>query len=227
MMKFLKYFATDDPSAALIADYTAAFRKANFEMKPMLQKLVTDKRFLQSQGQKIKDPATFVLQLLHEFQLDIPSARSTQPYFNGQGMVFLHPPNVKGWDGGKAWLSSQRLLQRVSVVALLASGKPLETFKIKRKQENMAEEMGMMEDRVGYREGGQITPNLRWNKALTNNKDIIKDLTDRLVFTVSKDLQTECEQVLKYDFDAKADNAQKSITRLAEHIMKSPEFQIY
>ena len=227
MMKFLKYFVTDDPSAALIADYTAAFRKANFEMKPMLQKLVTDNRFLQSQGQKIKDPATFVLQLLHEFQLDIPSARSTQPYFNGQGMVFLHPPNVKGWDGGKAWLSSQRLLQRVSVVALLASGKPLETFKIKRKQENMAEEMGMTEDRVGYREGGQITPNLRWNKALTNNKDIIKDLTDRLVFTVSKDLQTECEQVLKYDFDAKADNAQKSVTRLAEHIMKSPEFQIY
>ena len=227
MMKFLKYFVTDDPSGALIADYTEAFRKANFEMKPMLQKLVTDKRFLQSQGQKIKDPATFVLQLLHEFQLDIPSARSTQPYFNGQGMVFLHPPNVKGWDGGKAWLSSQRLLQRVSVVALLASGKPLETFKIKRKQENMAEEMGMTEDKVGYREGGQITPNLRWNKALTNNKDIIKDLTDRLVFTVSKDLQTECEQVLKYDFDAKADNAQKSVTRLAEHIMKSPEFQIY
>jgi hypothetical protein len=62
---------------------------------------------------------------------------------------------------------------------------------------------------------------------LTNNKDIIKDLTERLVFTVSKDLQAECEQVLKYDFDAKAANAQKSVTRLAEHIMKSPEFQIY
>lgn len=227
MMKFLKYFMTDEPSADLIADYAAAFRKANFEMKPILEKLVTDKRLLQSQGQKIKDPTTFLLQLMYEFQLDMPSARSTQPYFVAQGMKLLNPPNVKGWDGGKTWLSSQKLLQRVSTVALLASGKPLETFNMKRKQENVADDLGMKEEAFGYRKEGMNNPQLRWNKALTNNKDIIKDLTERLVFTVPKDLQTECEQILKYDFDAKAENAPKSVTRLAEHIMKSPEFQIY
>ncbi len=49
----------------------------------------------------------------------------------------------------------------------------------------------------------------------------------RLVFTMDKDLQSDCERILKYDFDAKADNAEQSVTRLAEHIMKSPEFQVY
>jgi uncharacterized protein (DUF1800 family) len=228
MMKFLKYFVTDDPSKPLIDEYTAAFRKAKFEMKPMLEKLVHDDRFLKSQGQKIKDPTTFLLQLLYEFQLDVPPIRSVQPYFNGQGMKLLNPPNVKGWDGGKTWLSSQKLLQRVSVVALLASGKSLEMFKIKAKKENAADEIGMTEDTLfGTKMNEPQTPQLRWNKSLTNNKDIIKDLTERLVFAVSKDLQTDCEQVLKYDFDAKADNAQKSVTRLAEHIMKAAEFQIY
>lgn len=228
MMKFLKFFITDEPSKSLIDDYTTAFRKANFEMKPMLEKLVRDERFLKSQGLKIKDPTTFLLQLLYEFQLDLPPIRSLQPYFNGQGMKLLNPPNVKGWDGGKSWLSSQKLLQRTSVVALMANGKYLETIKVKRNQENAADEIGMTEDALfGVQKDMDKKPELRWNKSLTNNKDIIKDLNDRLVFAVSKDLQAECEQVLKYDFDAKADNAQKSVTRLAEHIMKSPEFQIY
>ncbi len=228
MIKFLKYFVTDEPSPSLIDDYTKAFRKANFEMKPMLEKLVRDERFAKSQGMKIKDPTTFLLQLLYEFQLDVPPIRATQPYFIGQGMKLLNPPNVKGWDGGKSWLSSQKLLQRVSVVALLGSGKSLENYKFKRKQENAAEDIGMtMETMVDNKYEESKKPTLRWNTALTNNKDIIKDLTNRLVFTVPKDLQTDCERILKYDFDAKADNALQSVTRLAEHIMKSPEFQIY
>ena len=228
MTKFLKYFVSDDPTPSLIDDYTKAFRKANFEMKPMLDKLVRDERFVKSQGMKIKDPTTFLLQLLYEFQLDVPPLRVTQPYFIEQGMKLLYPPNVKGWDGGRSWLSSQKLLQRVSVVSLLANGKPLENIKLKRKQENAAEDIGMtMETMMDDNNQNIKKPELRWNTALTNNKDIIKDLTERLVFVVPPDLQTDCERILKYDFDAKADNAQQSVTRLAEHIMKSAEFQIY
>ncbi len=228
MTKFLKYFVTDDPSPALIVDYTKAFRKANFEMKPMIEKLVRDERFAKSQGMKIKNPTTFLLQLLHEFQLDVPPIRVTQPYFVGQGMRLLYPPNVKGWDGGRSWLSSQKLLQRVSVVALLANGKPLENIKYNRKQENAAEDVGMtMETMMENKNQDIKMPELRWNTVLTNNKDIIKDLTERLVFAVPQELQADCERILKYDFDAKADNAQQSVTRVAEHIMKSPEFQIY
>ena len=228
MTKFLKYFVTDEPSVTLISDYTSAFRKANFEMKPMLEKLVRDERFVKSQGMKIKDPTTFLLQLLYEYQLDVPPVRATQPYFTAQGMKLLYPPNVKGWDGGRSWLTSQKLLTRVSLVSLLANGKSLDNEKLRRKQEKVAEEMGMMMDMMDEKTNVDIkTPALRWNTALTNNKDIIKDLTDRLVFTVNKDLQSDCERILKYDFDAKADNAQQSVTRLAEHIMKSPEFQVY
>ena len=228
MTKFLKYFVTDAPSTALIEDYTKAFRKANFEMKPMLEKLVRDERFVKSQGMKIKDPTTFLLQLLHEFQVDVPPIRAIQPYFLAQGMRLLYPPNVKGWDGGKSWLSSQKLLQRISAVELLTSGKSLDNDKLKRKQEMVAEEMGMTMDTMDDTKNKDIqTPVLRWNAALTNNKDIIKDLTERLIFVVAPELQTDCERILKYDFDAKANNAQQSVTRLAEHIMKSPEFQVY
>ena len=98
MTKFLKCFVTDSPSFSLIADYTAAFRKANFEIKPMCEKLVQDSRFTESQGMKIKDPVTYLLQLLYEFQQEVPPMPYTLAYSNGQGMKLLNPPNVKGWD---------------------------------------------------------------------------------------------------------------------------------
>jgi uncharacterized protein (DUF1800 family) len=222
--KFLKYFVTDNPSATLIADYTAAFRKADFEMKPLFEKMVQDDRFIESQGQKIKDPVTYLLQLLYEFQLEVPPLPATQLYCNGQGMKLLNPPNVKGWDGGRSWLSSQKLLQRVEVVSLLANGKSFGKTKAGQKMETMSDEMKAM---VPPQNEKRSKPELRWDKSLTKNKAIIQELTDRNLFAVSPDLQNACEQLLKYDFDPKSSTANLSVTRLAEHILKSPEFQIY
>jgi uncharacterized protein (DUF1800 family) len=227
MEKFLKFFMTDTPSVSLIEDYTSAFRKADFEMKPMLEKLVKDERFLTSQGNKIKDPLSFLLTTLFEFQLDTPPARQLVQYFKEQDMMLFNPPNVKGWDGGTAWLSSQKLLQRCGVVATLASGKSLDNFKIKAKQMDVADDLEMSEGTMfGKPRKEQKLPVLKWNKSLTTNKLIIQDLSERLIFTVSKDMQTDMEQVLKYDFNPTEMNAQQAITRLAEYIMKSPEYQL-
>jgi len=78
----------------------------------------------------------------------------------------------------------------------------------------------------GKPRGEQKRPLLKWNKSLATNKLIIQDLSERLVFTVSKDMQTDMEQVLKYDFNPSEMNAQQAVTRLAEYIMKSPEYQL-
>ena len=69
-------------------------------------------------------------------------------------------------------------------------------------------------------------PNFKWDNSLKNNKDIIKNISDRLLFAVSSDMQRDMEQIIKYDFNPSQPNAQQAITRLAEYIMKSPEYQI-
>ena len=227
MEKFLKYFVSDNPSVQMLDDYTSAFQKADFEMKPMLEKLSRDERFIKSQGLKIKDPLSFLTTTLYEFQLELPPARQLVPYFKEQSMVLLNPPNVKGWDGGQMWLSSQRLLQRVGVVSTLASGKSLDNFKFKKKQERAADDMQM--DDISMRNQTQMAeqkPVFRWDKTLDSNKKIIESVASRLVFTVSADMQTDMERLLKYDFKPTEPTAQDAVTRLAEYIMKSPEFQI-
>jgi uncharacterized protein (DUF1800 family) len=228
MEKFLKFFMTDTPSVSIIEEYTSAFRKADFEMKPMLEKLVKDDRFLSSQGDKIKDPLSFLLTTLHEFQLDTPPARQLVQYFREQDMVLFEPPNVKGWDGGTAWLSSQKLLHRCGIVATLASGKSLDNFKFKGQRMEMMDDMDMSQNAMnGKAVGQQKTPILKYDKSLKNNKLIIQSLSERLVFNASKDMQTDMEQVLKYDFNPSEMNAQEAVTRLAAYIMKSPEYQLF
>jgi uncharacterized protein (DUF1800 family) len=229
--KLLKYFVSDTPSVSMIDEYALFFKQKNYEIKPFMLKMAADKRFQESQGEKIKDPLSFVLQVHHEFQLDLPSVKRLVPYFNQQGMTPLLPPNVKGWDGGKSWLSAQKLLQRMGVVSLLSNGKNLEAFSFKgEKKENMAmEEMKMTPEQVFGKNGGKIStklPEIKWDKTAKNNKDIIKGITDRLLFTVSNEAQLDMERILKYDFNPAEMNAQVAVTRLAEYVMKMPEFQI-
>jgi uncharacterized protein (DUF1800 family) len=227
MEKFLKFFMTDTPSVQLIEDYTTAFRKADFELKPMFEKLVKDDRFLTAQGDKIKDPLSFLLTTLHEFQAETPPARQLIQYFREQDTVLFSPPNVKGWDGGAAWLSSQKLLHRCGIAATLASGKSLDNFKMKPRKMRMADDLEMEENAMADTpQKPQKTPTLAYDKTLTNNKLIIQSLSERLIFKVSKDMQTDMEQVLKYDFNPSEMNAQQAVTRLAEYIMKSPEYQL-
>jgi hypothetical protein len=225
--KLLKWFYSDTPSVEMVEEYALHFKKNNFEIKPFLLKLIEDQRFIKSQGSKIKDPLTFFLQILNAFDIDLPQTRVVLNYIKEQDMHLLNPPNVKGWDGGQAWLSSQKLLQRVSMVTPLSSGKSFDVFKFKRKQENAMEEMNMQEASFLKYNPAKSKPVFQWNKNLNNNKDIIKDLCDKWIFNVSADMQQDMEQVLKYDFNPKDENAQFAVTRLAEYIFKSPEFQIY
>ncbi len=235
--KLLKFFVSDThlsigvrtPSdSKMVEEYADFLKKGDFEIKPFLEKLVKDERFLRSQGMKIKDPLSFMLQLCQEFQLNLPNAKRLIPYFQAQGMIILNPPNVKGWDGGKTWLSSQKLLQRVGIVSLLSSGKNFEAFKIKgeKRQEDALERMQADAEEVFGKKQNNLLPVFNWDKTLKTNKEIIKSIADRLVFTVSTDMQQDMEQIIKYDFNPTQPNAQQAITRLAEYIMKSPEYQI-
>lgn len=225
--KLIKFFVTDTPPSVMVEEYALFLKKSNFEIKPFLEKLFRDERFLKSQGEKIKDPLTFLFICLHEFQTDTPTRRQLLLYGRAQGMELFNPPNVKGWDGGKAWLSSQKLLQRVSLVNLLCKGKLLDdVFGLKRREMKATKEDNEMPIKQLDDEPSKKLPALKWLKQ-KDNKLIIKYFTDRLIFKVSENVQQDAENILKYDFDPHATDAQAAVTRLVEYLMKTPEFQIY
>jgi hypothetical protein len=66
---------------------------------------------------------------------------------------------------------------------------------------------------------------LNWDKE-GNNKEIIAQLSDRLLFQTDKDNQQDFEQILKYDFDSKTEGSENAVIRLFNFMVKTPEFQL-
>ena len=67
-------------------------------------------------GRKVRSPVDLAIGLLrslegttnaHQLAADLQQ--------NGQGLFF--PPNVKGWDGGRAWINSSTILGRANMMA--------------------------------------------------------------------------------------------------------------
>lgn len=214
--KLLKWFIYDNPSEELVTYYGDYFRKENFEIEPLLIKIFTEEYPKNTAGSKIKDPLVYLVQLTDELHAsDIRDAMFVF-FLVQQGMDLLNQPNVKGWDGGNSWLTSQIYLQRNNVSDLLCSGRNLN-----RKMFNKIAEEGEQPE-IALE---NINVKVDFNKK-GNNKAIIAELSNRLLFQVDESIQKDMEDVLKYDFDAEKDNAQNAVLRLFNYITKTPEYQL-
>jgi hypothetical protein len=72
---------------------------------------------------QIKGPVQWIMQTTKMLQIPLPDARVLENSLSALGQVVFAPPNVKGWDGGRAWISASSLLYRYNLAAYLLSGK--------------------------------------------------------------------------------------------------------
>jgi uncharacterized protein (DUF1800 family) len=205
--KILQWFIYDHPTNELIHYYGDYFRTVNFEIKPLLVKIFTEEFYKNdTAGSKIKNPLEYSLQVLNELHLD-KSNSTTLPFFlKQQGMDLFNQPNVKGWEGGNNWLTSQIYLQRNNLATLFCNGR---SFK-----NNLPSSAFKVQKII-----------LEWNNT-GDNKAIIKELTDRLLFISDESLEKDFEKILKYDFNPKSEGSHFAVLRLFNSIVKTPEFQL-
>jgi uncharacterized protein (DUF1800 family) len=211
--KILQWFLYDQPDEKLVQYYGDFFRTQNFEIKPLLLKIFTEEYEKDIQGRKIKDPLVYILQLANELQLQPVSDEAILFFLRQQGMDLFNPPNVKGWEGGNSWLTSQTYLQRNKASDLWCQGKNLKFKGLKDSLEDIEIDVET------------VNVQLNWNKKSKPNT-IIQSFTDRLLFQVDENMQQDLEQMLKYDFDPYSPNADEVIMRLFHFITQTPEFQI-
>lgn len=213
--KILKWFIYDNPKEELVRYYGDYFKKVNFEIKPLLTKIFTEEFTKNNAGSKIKNPLEYSLQLMNELNIENPNGKLIAYFLREQGMDLFNQPNVKGWDGGNSWLTSQVFLQRNNTADLLCNGK-----NFNRGQKDMGENSMMKQN-----PNKQLNIKLNWD-AEGNNKKIIAELTNRLLFQTDKNNQADFEQILKYDFDSKTEGSENAVMRLFNFMVKTPEFQL-
>jgi uncharacterized protein (DUF1800 family) len=111
--KLLSFFVYMDPEPQLIDQVAALIAKNNYELRPVMSTLLRSNLFFSDRAYRalVKSPVEFLVGTHQLFGITevAPVELAT---LRSMGQVLFYPPNVKGWDGGAAWLSSQTILTR-------------------------------------------------------------------------------------------------------------------
>jgi uncharacterized protein (DUF1800 family) len=122
--KLFVYFAHDAPSGAVIDKLAGVIRSNNYELAPALKALFRSEEFYsaRSVGTQIKSPVQLVVGTARALRMtDIPPA-FVATATRAMGQELFEPPNVKGWEAGRAWINANTAFTRANFPAqLLAS----------------------------------------------------------------------------------------------------------
>ncbi len=122
--KWFRYFVGDEPNPSdeLLAPLAARFRDHDLQVAPALRMILSSNIFFSEHaiGRKVKSPVEHVIGLLRCVRGTTNTETVAQGLHGiGQGLFF--PPNVKGWDGGRAWIDSSTLLGRSNLIGRVLS----------------------------------------------------------------------------------------------------------
>jgi uncharacterized protein (DUF1800 family) len=128
--KLYRFFVseTSEPGPELIGPLAHELRQSRYSITHVLQVIFRSQLFY-SHGvrrERLRGPVEFSAGLLRA--LDVPRADvrllALAATCRRQGQDLFHPPNVKGWEGGRSWVTSIALLERGNWVADEVWGNP-------------------------------------------------------------------------------------------------------
>src|SRR5437660_6846778 len=122
--KIWRYFVEDDPSPETVDAVASRLREHNYEIRPVLQEIFSSSEFYSEQVMRsqIKSPVQFLIQTAKLLEAPLPSPNIAQNAMRQMGQILFAPPSVKGWDGGRAWISTSTLLFRYNFANSLITG---------------------------------------------------------------------------------------------------------
>jgi len=123
--KIWKYFVTDDPREEAVKSSAARLRSADYELAPVMKEIFLSQEFYSPKvmHSQVKSPVQWIVQTARMLNTPLPARPLLEASLSQMGQVVFGPPNVKGWDGGKTWITSSTLLYRYNLAGYIVSGK--------------------------------------------------------------------------------------------------------
>jgi uncharacterized protein (DUF1800 family) len=119
--KLWKFFAEQQPSPELQKLLAEEFKRGAMEFKPFLTAVFKSEAFYQPgvMKQQVKSPTYWLVSSIQLLERSLPPINQTQQILKTLGQELFNPPNVKGWDGGLAWITTNNLLARYNYSSTL------------------------------------------------------------------------------------------------------------
>jgi uncharacterized protein (DUF1800 family) len=120
--KLFRFFAYDKLENGMENGLGDVLRDRHYEIRPLLYTIFTSKAFYSpaSIGTQIKSPVQLVTSTARQMGLKAPNTGGIAGALEQMGQVPLNPPNVKGWPGGRTWISTSTLFVRFNTAIAMA-----------------------------------------------------------------------------------------------------------
>jgi uncharacterized protein (DUF1800 family) len=128
-----RFFVQDQPPAPIVEALAADFRSHNMDIRQLMGTIFRSREFYSPEviRSQVKSPVQWLIASSHQLQGSLPTEPMSLVMLSSLGQELFQPPNVKGWDGGVAWITTNSLLDRYNFAAALVEGErvPLPSLK--------------------------------------------------------------------------------------------------
>jgi uncharacterized protein (DUF1800 family) len=222
--KLWNFFAGETPSPGLNSALANEFRRAGNNFKPLLRTMFLSEEFYNASliRTQVKSPVQWLVGTVRMLECELPPPLACVGLLRGLGQDLFAPPNVKGWDGGVAWITTNTLLARYNQAAALAEGDS--SLLANLAGGNKPNQMRRAQNRLrktrmgGVNEEKILTPQDRAGKDA-----LLAALEKRLLQSKLKEKQ---EAALREYLNSKGELDEAEIRGAIRLIMSTPEYQL-
>ena len=113
----------DAPDPALIAEVAGIYYSRNFEIEPMVRRLLLSSQFRDPANyyRRYSWPVEFVVRSIKEVGWTGFSVNDALTPLVNMGQQLLEPPDVNGWELGRGWFTTGAMLARMNFASQLAT----------------------------------------------------------------------------------------------------------
>jgi uncharacterized protein (DUF1800 family) len=224
--KIWNFFAGQYPSDSLNTALANVLWANGNNFKPFLRVMFRSREFYSDDiiRNQVKSPVQWLVGSVRMLECDLPPTLIGYGMLRQLGQDLFAPPNVKGWDGGVTWITTNTLLTRYNDADTIVRG----TF-----PSLTANDFARKPGGAGGQKIMQIAQRVHiagvdLDKILTpeerNSKDtLVVSLQHRLLQSV---LHGNQEQTLRDFLDSKTTLTDADIMTLIRLVMSTPEYQV-
>ena len=221
--KVWKFFAGEDATDELVTGLASTFRKAGNNFKPVLRAMFLSEEFYSPSivRNQVKSPVQWLVGSVRVLERDLPPPLVCFNLTRNLGQDLFAPPNVKGWDGGLSWITTNNLLARYNQAATLVQGDMSGTSASFPNNPNAAM---MMERRLkNMRVGGVEVTKVFTEQERSTIEALVPALEKRLL---QGRLKTKQEKAVRDFLASKKDLDSDTIRNAIRLVMSTPEYQL-
>lgn len=226
--KLWNYFAGQVPAEKLNDALAAVFRESGNNFKPFLRVVLRSEEFYGPDiiRNQVKSPVQWLVGSVRVLENELPPPLLAWGMLRQLGQDLFALPNVKGWDGGVTWITTNTLLTRYNDAQTLVEGTlpPMDAGDLARKPGGGKGGGGKLKKALQRVRLGQVNVEKLLSPGERADKRAMVDALELRLFQAPlKDAQ---EQAVRDFLDSKTKLTNADILTAIRLMMATPAYQI-